>query len=155
MKMRSRMIYFGFIAILMLSEMITSNIYSLMGPLEDTSELMGVSVSVERVRLIILIALDAIPGAGAVLAIWAYRNADSMGIGHISVILTAFGMLAYGCYQFWSATFQLGNMQNFVKLVGIVYASLGVIAWFVGGDLRQGLTSPSPSMQADQPSSGR
>jgi len=154
-KKRSRVIFFGFIAVLMLSEMVTSNIYSLIGPLENTSELMGVSVAVERIRLVILIALDAIPGVGAVLAIWAYRRDDAARAGRIGVILTTTGMLAYGGYQFWSATFQLGNMQNFVKLVGIVYASLGVIAWFVGRDLRRGLSSPDQPMQADQPSAGR
>jgi hypothetical protein len=155
MKNRGRIIYFGFIAVLMLSEMVTSNLYSLIGPLEATSELMGVSVAVERIRLVILIVLDAIPGAGAVIAIWAYRSVDASRIGRIGVILTTYGMLAYGCYQFWSATFQLGNMQNFVKLVGFIYAVLGIIAWFVGGNLRQGLSSPNQSMQTDQPSAGR
>ena len=135
MKTRTRIIYFAFIAILMLSEMITSNLWSLVGPLADTAGLMGVSVEVERIRLIILIVLDAIPGVGAVLAIRAYRHPDSAGTGRIGVIMTVFGMLAYGCYQFWSATSQLGNMQGFVKLVGIVYALLGVVAWFIGRDL--------------------
>jgi hypothetical protein len=145
-KKRSRIIYFGFIAVLMLSEMITSNLYSLIGPLDDTSALMGVSVDVERVRLMILIVLDAIPGVGALLAIWAYRHVDSPAIGRIGVVLTTLGMLAYGSYQFWSATYQLGNMQDFVKLVGVVYGALGVGAWFVGGDLRQGVvTSPMQS----------
>jgi hypothetical protein len=155
MKKRNRIIYFGFIAILMLSEMVTSNLYSLIGPLEDTSELMGVSVPVERIRLAILIVLDAIPGVGAVLAIRGYRSVNNAGAGRIGVILTTFGLLAYGCYQFWSATFQLGNMQNFVKLVGVVYATLGIIAWFVGADLRQGPASPNQSMEADPPSTGR
>ncbi|MAF84217.1 MAG: hypothetical protein QGH93_12695 [Gammaproteobacteria bacterium] len=140
MKQRNRKIYFGFIAVLMLSEMITSNVYSLIGPLEDTAELMGVSVSVESIRLVILIILDVIPGVGAVLVLWAYRSADAVYVGRLGVILTTGGMLAYGIYQFWSATFQLGNMQNFVRLVGVVYASLGIIAWLVGRDLRQGLS---------------
>ena len=46
----------------MLSEMITSNLWSLVGPLEETAELMGVGIAVERVRLVILILLDAVPG---------------------------------------------------------------------------------------------
>ncbi len=145
-KTTARMIYFGFIAVLMLSEMLTSNLYSLLGPLKDTAELMGVSVEVERVRLIILILLDALPGIAAVVVLWAYKNTDVAGAGRAGVIATTIGMLAYGAYQFWSATYQLGNMQNFVKLVGVVYAALGVVAWFVGGDLRQGrLPAASPS----------
>jgi hypothetical protein len=154
MKKRSRIIYFGFIAVLMLSEMVTSNVYSLLGPLENTAEIMGVSVSVERIRLIILIVLDAIPGIAAVIAITAYRSGDASGVGRIAVILTTFGMLAYGGYQFWSATFQLGNMQNFVRLVGVVYSVFGIIAWFVGGDLRQGLSSPNQPNKASAPQAG-
>ena len=59
--------------------------------------------------------------------------------GRIGVVITTVGMLAYGGYQFWAATFQLGFMPNFHKLVGVVYAMLGIIAWFIGGDLRKGL----------------
>ena len=154
MKKRSRIIYFGFIAVLMLSEMVTSNVYSLLGPLEDTAEIMGVSVSVERIRLIILIALDAVPGIAAVIAITAYRSGDAAGVGRVAVILTTFGMLAYGGYQFWSATVQLGNMQNFVRLVGVVYSLFGIIAWFVGGDLRQELSSPNQSKKAPASQAG-
>jgi hypothetical protein len=154
MKKRSRIIYFGFIAVLMLSEMVTSNVYSLLGPLEDTAELMGVSESVERIRLITLIVLDAIPGIAAVMAIIAYRSGDASGVGRSAVILTTFGLLAYGGYQFWSATFQLGNMQNFVRLVGVVYSLFGTIAWFVGVDLRHGLSSPNQLKKAPDSQAG-
>jgi hypothetical protein len=138
MKKRGRIGYFAFLALLMLSEMLTSNLYSLMGPLEETAEIMGVSVVVERVRLIILVILDAIPGIGALFAIQGYRNKVSAEAGRMGVFVTTFGMVAYGAYQFGSAIFQLGNMQGFVMLVGTVYASLGIVAWFVGGDLRKG-----------------
>jgi hypothetical protein len=151
MRNRNRIIYFGFIAFLMLSEMITSNIYSLIGPLEKTAEIMGVSVAVEQVRLVMLIILDVVPGVGAVLAIRGYRRVDAIMAGRVGVYLTTFGMLAYGVYQLWSATFQLGNMQGFVKLVGTVYAFLGIVAWYVGGDLRKGLAWPEESTQTDPP----
>ena len=146
MTKRGRKIYFGFIALLMLSEMVTSNMYSLLGPLESTADIMGVSVSVETVRLMILIVLDAVPGLAAVIAYMAYKNGDAAGNGRIAVTLTALGMIAYGVYQFLSATFQLGNMQSFVQLVGVVYATLGIVAWFVGGDLRRGLSSPDDTV---------
>ena len=141
MQNRNRIIYFGFIAFLMLSEMITSNIYSLVGPLEKTAEIMGIGVAEERVRLLILIFLDAVPGIGAVLAIRGYRHPGARDSGRMGVYLTTFGMLAYGIYQFWSATYQLGNMQGFVKLVGIVYSGLGIVAWYVGSGLRSGAVS--------------
>jgi hypothetical protein len=141
MKDLGRVIFFGFIAILMLSELLTSNLYSLIGPLDATAEIMGISVSAERNRLIILIILDLIPGVGAVLAVRGLRNSRAARIGGTGVILTTIGMLAYGGYQFWAATYLLGEMLAFVKAVGVVYAALGVIAWFVGVDLRRARSS--------------
>ena len=142
MKKRSRISYFGFIAFLVLSENI-GNLYSLIGPLKNTADLMGVSVAAERIRLVILIFLDTIPAIGAVLSIWGYRSGEAARAGRIGVVITTVGMLAYGGYQFWAATFQLGFMPNVHKLIGLVYATLGIFAWFVGGDLRKGLSSPN------------
>ena len=151
MKHRGQIIFFAFIAVLMLSEMIGSNLWSLIGPLEDTAKFMGVSVAEERVRLIILIILDAIPGVGALLAVQGYRLSGSRRAGRNGVIITTFGMLAYGSYQFTSAIFQLGDRQSFVMLVGVVYASLGVTAWFIGRDLRQAEASPAdPAEHGDR-----
>jgi len=148
MKRRYRVIYFGFIAFIMLSEMITSNVYSLFGPLEETAELMGVTVGLERIRLIILIVLDAIPGIGAVLAIRAYANPGTLSTGRIGVFATTIGMIVYGAYQVFAATFQLGNMRMLVTIVGITYPLLGIGAWFVGADLRRGNLLPDgPTVQ--------
>jgi hypothetical protein len=141
MKIRSQIIYFAFIAVLVLSENI-GNIISLIGPLEETARKMGLSLQEERIRIVILIVLDAIPALGAVLAIWGYRRAEAALIGRIGVFVTTAGMLAYGVYQFWSATFQLEFMPNVHKLIGIVYAMFGIAAWFVGSDLRKGRSSP-------------
>jgi len=137
MKKRGRIIFFAFVAFLMLSEMITSNLWSLIGPLEETAKLMGVSVSEERIRLIILFILDANPGIGALCAIRGYRRSESLKAGRNGVIITTIGMLAYGGYQFASALFQLGNLRTFVMIVGVVYSLIGVAAWFVGRDLRE------------------
>ncbi len=137
MKKRGRIIFFAFVAFLMLSEMITSNLWSLIGPLEETAKLMGVSVSEERIRLIILFILDAIPGIGALCAIRGYRRSEARKAGRNGVIITTIGMLAYGGYQFASALFQLGNLRTFVMIVGVVYPLIGVAAWFVGRDLRE------------------
>ena len=48
MKKGSRMIYFGFTAVLMLSEMITSNLYSLLGPLEIVAKSASLSILIRR-----------------------------------------------------------------------------------------------------------
>ncbi len=154
-KNRKQMFYFGFIALLMLSEMVGSNIYSLLGPLEDTAVFMDVSVAAERVRLVILIVLDAIPGVGALMAIRGYRRVEAAQAGRIGVYVTTYGMIAYGSYQFLSAVFQLGNRQSFVMLVGVVYSLLGVVAWFVGRNLRNGVAWREESIPADSQSAGR
>ena len=85
------------------------------------------------------------------LVIRGYRGVAADNTGRIGVYLTTFGMLAYGGYQFWSATYQLGNMQGFVKLVGIVFSVLGVVAWIVGRDLRNGRVTPKTSMTGTSP----
>ena len=139
MKKRSRMIYFGFIAVLMLSEMVMANIYSLLGPLEKTAELMGVDMEVERARLMLLIVLDFIPGIGAILAVRAYRNAEAEHLGGVGVLMASIGILTYGLYQLWFATYLLQWLPTFHQGVGIFYASLGVLTWFVGSDLRKGI----------------
>ena len=155
MKKRSRMIYFIFIAVLMLSEMITANIYSLVWRLEETAELIGVAVEVERARLMLLIVLDFISGVGAILAVRAYRNADAAHLGGVGVIMTSVGILTYGLYQLWFATYLLQWLPTFHQGVGIFYALLGVLTWFVGCDLRKGQSPPNQSVQPDQPPAGR
>lgn len=139
MQIRTRKIYFGLIAVIMLSELFTSNLYSLFGNLENTAEIMGVTVLEERIRLYILIVLDIVAGGGAALALMSYWRPSAAGIGRIGVYMAAIGMVVYGCYQFWAGTFQLGSesMQNLTRTVGIIYPMLGIGAWFVGRDLRE------------------
>ena len=138
MQPRGKKIYFGFIALIMLSELFTSNLYSLFGNLENTAEIMGVTVLEERIRLYILIVLDLVAGGGAVLAVIGYSNPSRAALGRIGVIMASIGMVVYGCYQFWAGTFQLGSesMQNLTRTVGIIYPLLGVGAWFAGSELR-------------------
>jgi hypothetical protein len=155
MKKRSRMIYFGFIAILMLSEMVFANIYTLLGPLKKTADLIGVDLEVERARLMLLTVLDFIPGIGAILAVRAYRNADAAHLGGVGVIMASAGILTYGLYQLWFATYLLQWLPSFHQGVGIFYVLLGILTWFVGSDLRKVPSPPNQSMQADQPSVGR
>ena len=154
-KKRSRLIYFGIIAILMLSEMVMANIYSLLGPLEKTAELIGVDVEVERVRLMLLIVLDFIAGVGAILAVRAYRNAAAEHLGGVGVIMASVGILTYGLYQLWFATYFTTWLPTFHQGVGIFYVLLAVLTWFVGRDLRKWQLPPNQSMQKDQPSASR
>jgi len=136
MKKRSRIIYFSVIALLVITENI-GNVYSLFAGLEKTAELMGVPVQDERTRIMILIFLDAAVAIGALLALWAYKNSARVQAGLIGVFLTTNGLLAYGAYQFWAASTMLGFMPTMHKIIGLVYAALGIAAWYAGSDLRE------------------
>jgi len=71
MKDLLRELYFGFIAILMLSELFAGNIYSLYFNIERPAELMAVSIEVAYRHMTILSMLDAIVGIGACMVIWS------------------------------------------------------------------------------------
>ena len=64
-------------------------------------------------------------------------------LGRIGVIMASVGMVVYGCYQFWAGTFQLGSesMQNLTRTVGVIYPLIGIGAWFIGRDLREGVAA--------------
>ncbi len=57
--------------------------------------------------------------------------------GRIGITATSIGMLLYGGYQLWYAIYQLGDIQVYIKTIGIVYALFGVIAWVVGEDMKR------------------
>ena len=57
---------------------------------------MGLNVASERIRLVILIFLDALFALGAVLSIWGYRRSEAARAGRTGVVITTVGMLAYG-----------------------------------------------------------
>ncbi len=130
-------IFFALIAILMLAELFFSNLGSLMGNLEKTASSLGLSVGAEQARLWILILLDAVGGIGAALAVWAVFKPESR-LGSIGVLLTTLGLLGYGLYQLYAALFQLApNRKGPIMGVGITYAVLGVVAWYLGKPLRE------------------
>ena len=136
-----RELYFGFIVILMVSELVARNLYSLIFQIERPAETMAVSVEVIRAHLSMLLLLDAIPAIGAMLVLWAFRHTEAVRSGRIGVFVTTLGLLAFGVYQFWYATYRLENFQSFTQAASIIYLILGIIAWYVGGSLRRGVSS--------------
>ncbi|HJP04005.1 MAG: hypothetical protein QF789_09730 [Gammaproteobacteria bacterium] len=136
MKDLLRELYFGFIAILMLSELVAGNLYSLLFAIERPAELMAVSIEVAYRHMSTLAVLDAIVGVGAGMVIWSIRYKEMVRFGRNGVFMTTLGMLVYGGYQFWHATYQLGATQPIIKVVGTTYAALGVGAWFVAGEIK-------------------
>jgi hypothetical protein len=130
-------IFFGLLALLMLSELFFSNFGALQNNLEGVAHMLGISVAAERVRLYILMVLDAIAGGGALMAMWALLQPRARPIGRWGVWAATLGLIGYGAYQFLSALFQLGPDFRFpVMIVGVIYAFIGLLAWRMGRVLR-------------------
>jgi hypothetical protein len=128
-----RLIFFAVLALLLLSELFFSNIGSL-GRLEAVATQLGLTPAVERTRLFILIALDAIGGIGALLCVVALLGNRSLA--RIGVPLTTLGFVTYGLYQIVSALTQLAPQWRIpIVIVGLVYLLIGIAAWFVGRSL--------------------
>ncbi|BCX05083.1 MAG: hypothetical protein KatS3mg053_3021 [Candidatus Roseilinea sp.] len=125
------LILFILLALIAFSELIFSNLGTLNGDLAGAAQMLGLTLAQERTRLLILIALDAIAGAGALLAIvglLARNNLIAYGAS-----LCAIGFLAYGIYQVFAALTQLSDAVRLPVLVaGTLYALLGVAAWLTG-----------------------
>jgi len=127
-----RLIFFFLIALLLLSELWLSNLGSLTNNLEGMAALMGLSVAAERVRLFILIGLDALGGGGALLALAGYLL-DRPALRRVGVLLTTLGLVLYGGYQLGSALTQLTpELRPTMALIGVVYAVIGIVAWRIG-----------------------
>ena len=141
-------LFFLLISILMLSELFAGNIFSLTLGLDRAAELMAVSTDTARTHLVILSVFDVLAGFGAVLVFFASRNNESnhAGLaGRIGIVATSIGMLLYGGYQFWYAVYDLGDIQVYIKAIGILYALFGVIAWVLGNDMKREIFSVSKS----------
>ena len=133
-------LYFFFISILMLSELFTGNIFSLTAGLDRAAELMAVSTESAHIHIIILSIFDALAGFGAAAVFLACRNIESshaVTAGRIGIIATSIGMLLYGSYQLWYAIYELGDIQEYKKAIGIVYVLFGIIAWVTGEDMKR------------------
>ena len=134
----SRALFFAIIGVLMLSELVFSNLGTLGGNLEATAQNLGLSVGAERTRLLILILLDGVAGVGALLALWALLRPTSAHLGQIGVQLATGGLIGYGLYQLGSALFQLApKWKGPIVGVGLTYIVLGLAAWWIGRGLRK------------------
>lgn len=143
----ARVIFFFVIALLMLAELFMSNLGTLLGDVTSTSAMMGITPDAERTRLWILILLDAVAGLGALVAAIGLlrKNAAWQRYGALA---TAIGLVLYGAYQFFAALFQLNDSVRIpVMVVGVVYALIGVAAWWLGARI--------PAAHAPAPSNGR
>lgn len=130
--MLPRVIFFAVIAILMLAELWFSNLGSLTNNLEGTAALMGLSVDAERTRLLILIALDAVAGIGAVVALLGCFM-DRSALRRAGAMVAALGLVSYGLYQLGSALWQLPpELRPTIAMIGVVYVGIGAVTWIVG-----------------------
>ncbi len=127
-----RIVLFAVLALLALSELLLSNLGTLFGDLAGAAQMMGLSLDAERARLFVLIALDAVAGVGALMALYGIV-AGNAAVGRPGVGLCAFGFAAYGLYQLVAAQTQLAaGLRLPITIVGLVYIGLGALAWFGG-----------------------
>ncbi|MDW8352240.1 MAG: hypothetical protein RML99_10055 [Anaerolineae bacterium] len=125
------LVLFVLLALIALSELIFNNLGALNGDPAGTGQALGLTPAQQRTRLLILIALDAIAGGGALLAIIGLL-ARNRAIAH-GALVCATGFLAYGLYQIFAALTQLNESLRPAAIgIGALYALLGVAAWFVG-----------------------
>lgn len=132
MQMRyGALVLFVLLALIAFSELIFSNLGTLNGDIAGVAQMLGLTLQQERTRLLILIALDAIAGVGAVLAVVGLLMRDRLIAYGAS--LCAMGFFAYGVYQIFAALTQLGaDVRVSVVVAGAMYLLLGVAAWLVG-----------------------
>ncbi len=134
-----RILFFAFIALLMVAELWFSNLGSLTNNLEGTAALMGLSVAAERTRLLVLIALDTVAALGALVALIGCIR-DRSRMRRAGAMLGALGLLLYGLYQLASALIQLPpELRGTIGLVGLIYIGIGILTWIVG-------TRPTPDV---------
>lgn len=120
------------LGLLALSELVFSNLNTLMTSLESTATEFGLTLAEERIRLLILILLDAVAGIGTIVAFVGFRSEDGQ-LFQRGLSTTLAGFVAYGVYQIGAANLQLAAQYRMaVSLAGLVYALLGVVA-YVGG----------------------
>jgi hypothetical protein len=128
--------FYAIIALLMLAELLLSNIGTLAGNLDATAAMLGLSPDAERTRLVILIILDAVAGGGALLALWALLRPTGHALGRAGAWLTAIGMAGYGLYQIGAALLQLApTWRGPILGVGVVYLLIGGLAAWLGRPL--------------------
>lgn len=136
----------GFLAVLALltfAELLFSNLNTLLTNLEPAAEQIGLSVGMERIRLVILIVFDAIAGAGALYALSSFRQRDAASFSQ-GLLVTLVGFLGYAIYQIASAWIQLAPAyRTTVTGFAVVYALLGLGAYFGGRRVWRSVEEPS------------
>jgi hypothetical protein len=144
--MNGAKLFQGFLAVLALltfAELLFSNLNTLLTNLEPAAEQIGLSVGMERIRLVILIVFDAIAGVGALYALSSFRQRDAASFSQ-GLLVTLVGFLGYAIYQIASAWIQLAPAyRTTVTGFAVVYALLGLGAYFGGRRVWRSVEEPS------------
>lgn len=124
---------YAVIALLMWSELLLSNLGTLIGNLEATAAMLGLTPEQEQVRLIILMLCNMVAGDGALLALASLFFPSLARYRRIAAWVTTGGITAYALYQIGAAQLQLGEQWSTpITIVGIVYLLLALYSWWVG-----------------------
>lgn len=121
------------IAVLMLAELLLSNLGTLIGNLEATAAMLGLTPEQEQVRLIILMLCNMGASDGALLALASLFFPSLARYRRIAAWLTTGSIVAYALYQIGAAQFQLGEQWRLpITIVGVVYLLLAAYSWWIG-----------------------
>lgn len=130
-------LFFGLIAILMLSELAASNLFSLFFGIERAMEVMNLDEETSRKHFMRLIVLNAVPGISAAIVFHALRTGRATLLAKICVWTTTIGLLLYARYQYRFAAINFTDIRDVVQTVAVVYGLFAIICWFCGRDIRR------------------
>lgn len=127
---RGRLIFFGLLAVVLLLEILFSDLGSL-ARLEIVAAELGLTPETERSRLWTLISFGSMGALGSLLCVVALLS--SRLVARVGLPLAVLGVTAYGLYQVFSATTQLASEWRLpIAFVGCVYVAIGLVTWWIG-----------------------
>ncbi len=144
-----KLIFYGFIALLFLSELGLSSFGGLQSDLAASAASNGIEVQTLRLYLIGLGIIDVLGGIGTGLAIAALIRPGPNVPGRLGALLTTAALVLYAAYQVAFEQFAVGLVANELYImIAVLYLVLALISWPVGGSLR----NPEPSTKKEEPS---
>lgn len=141
-----KLLFYGFIALLFLSELGLSSLGGLQGDVALSAANNGIAAHTLRLYLIGLGILDALGGIGAGIAIAAIVRPGPKVPGRLGAILTTAALILYAAYQVGFGQLATGlRASELYIMIGIVYLVFAMISWPVGGSLRNPNPEPASS----------
>jgi hypothetical protein len=143
--------FYGFIAISMLIELLGGDLYCMLFAIDRVAELLDIGVSLAYQHLLILAIWNTLSCVGAAMVFYGLYFHEKMYFRRVGNLLTVVGLLSYGSYQFWFATNHLGEVGFYVKGAAIVYILFGIVAWYLSKGLSGSGWRPAQLVESGNP----